>query len=198
MFTKKYLEKYVVYDPDTGFFHRRKTGHHLTCKNPSGYIVFKVGKYKAITAGRAAWIIYNNAEIPDGFVVDHINGVRDDNKISNLRLIRAELNQHNTKRRIDRIKGNHGGMMVRDGKFLVQFQHNKQKMSFGTYKDELEANLIYIFVKRHYCEFYNGNDLPEDHPAKIIGFGNLLPLVQKISTAKGVPATTLLKTKGIL
>ena len=43
---------------------------------------------------RLIWI-YVNGPIPDGLQIDHINGVRDDNRLSNLRLVTSDENQRN-------------------------------------------------------------------------------------------------------
>jgi hypothetical protein len=47
-------------------------------------------------AHRLIWVIHNGS-IPVGFVVDHINGIRNDDRIENLRLATLSQNQQNRK-----------------------------------------------------------------------------------------------------
>lgn len=63
----------------------------------SGYIrVFL--KDTHFYAHRVAWVI-EKGEIPEGMLIDHQNGVRPDNRLSNLRLATIEQNAQNTKAR---------------------------------------------------------------------------------------------------
>ncbi|EKQ5683206.1 HNH endonuclease, partial [Escherichia coli] len=50
-------------------------------------------------AHHVIWMI-NNGEIPLGYKIDHINGVRSDNRLSNLRLVTHQQNAQNQKRKI--------------------------------------------------------------------------------------------------
>ena len=71
----------------------------------SGYGAVRLsGKYYAIH--RIVWVL-NCGNIPDGFVVDHIDGNPLNNNISNLRLITQAQNSRNTKR----LKNNKSGVV---------------------------------------------------------------------------------------
>lgn len=50
--------------------------------------------YKDIAQHRAIWSFYNGV-IPEGYVIDQINGVRDDNRTENLRLATPAQNATN-------------------------------------------------------------------------------------------------------
>lgn len=87
MITQKELKQYVNYDPKTGEFYcikthgRRKFGDRIDIKHRDGYMVIYL-KRKMYQAHRLAWL-YMTGEHPKG-EIDHINGIRDDNKFFNL------------------------------------------------------------------------------------------------------------------
>lgn len=84
-----------VYDPQAGTFVWRETGKPaFTSRAVKGYAVGNADRKKYL-AHRVAWLI-THGEWPAG-QVDHINGIRDDNRISNLRDIERVDNQRNMK-----------------------------------------------------------------------------------------------------
>ncbi|MCX3078411.1 HNH endonuclease [Klebsiella michiganensis] len=109
--TKELISKYLSYDPDSGFFTWKvyrsrlaRPGNVAGSLHSKGYIIIMIeGKYHF--AHRLAWILVNNSQ-PDE--VDHINGVRSDNRISNLRNSSRRDNSLNTglsKRNKSGVKG---------------------------------------------------------------------------------------------
>jgi hypothetical protein len=64
-----------------------------------GYVQIGING-KLLQANRLVWI-YNNGDIPDGLHIDHINGVKNDNRLSNLRLATHSQNMCNTVKRKD-------------------------------------------------------------------------------------------------
>jgi len=83
------------YNPKTGLFIKKKNGKVVGNRHHSGYIRICIGN-KQFQAHRLAWL-FQYGEEPDGFI-DHINGVRDDNRISNLRVVTKQENSKNAKR----------------------------------------------------------------------------------------------------
>lgn len=69
----------------------------------TGYIEMSIFG-KKVYAHRLAWI-YENGFIPDGIKIDHINGIRSDNRIENLRLATHAQNIRNSKTRADNTSG---------------------------------------------------------------------------------------------
>lgn len=58
-----------------------------------GYFCLKFGD-RAAKCHRVVWEIHNG-EIPEGMCIDHLNGVRTDNRISNLRVVEKKTNSRN-------------------------------------------------------------------------------------------------------
>ena len=72
---------------------RVPVGKKFRTKNNCGYI--QLGFAGTITlAHRIIWTMHNGP-IPDGYEIDHINKVRDDNRIENLRILTVYENRSN-------------------------------------------------------------------------------------------------------
>jgi hypothetical protein len=86
---------HLEYDDVTGIFtYRNNPSFEPGCKKADGYVVIRLpltGSYWP--AHRLAWKIVTGND-PVG-VIDHINGVRDDNRIDNLRDVSPEVNGTN-------------------------------------------------------------------------------------------------------
>jgi hypothetical protein len=83
--------------------HRRSTLKVRTGDSVGGYskaqnryVVIVSGK--SILAHRVVWELHNGA-IPDGLIVDHINGDASDNRIENLRCVKSKINNRNVSKR---------------------------------------------------------------------------------------------------
>ena len=87
------LKEEFEYMPHTGAIIRRSTGKLCTYKESNGYLRVRVNK-QFVRAHRLAWALYNN-EDPRDLVVDHINRVRHDNRITNLRVVTIAENNQN-------------------------------------------------------------------------------------------------------
>lgn len=75
----------------------RAAGRRVGCKNKSGYVVSTLhidGKRKQVKLHRLIWIAANGLP-PENMQIDHINRIKDDNRIENLRLADAILNSNN-------------------------------------------------------------------------------------------------------
>ena len=79
-------------------FQHRSQGRvwiHKSRKNKKGYVlIYNPKHHRADSNGRVfehivVWENYYKKEIPDGYVIHHINGIKDDNRIENLKLMRS-------------------------------------------------------------------------------------------------------------
>lgn len=75
-------------------YNRLYAGKDVTAKNELGYLLATINK-KHYRAHRVIWIM-RNGDIPEGLVIDHINGIVDDNRMSNLRAVTPTQNKRNT------------------------------------------------------------------------------------------------------
>ena len=99
------LHRMLRYDPETGLlYHRgrddrnaqwngRYAGKQAGSANGRGYIDIYYNP-KRLAAHRVIWVMHNGP-IPDGMMMDHVNGVRSDNRLQNLRLATNRENQWN-------------------------------------------------------------------------------------------------------
>lgn len=77
-------------DRHTKMFNTRYAGVEAKWLNPDGYNIVQCNK-KRCFAHRIIWEMHNGP-IPNGMEIDHINRVRDDNRIENLQLITHKQN----------------------------------------------------------------------------------------------------------
>lgn len=106
------LRKFLIYDADTGelfwlprnnkWWDGRYANTPALASPDRGYRVGRFNKQK-LYAHRAAWALYYG-EWP-GMVIDHINGDKSDNRISNLRVVAQVDNTRNQRRRINNTSG---------------------------------------------------------------------------------------------
>ena len=98
-FTADQLKAILAYDPETGIFTRRKpwgsrkAGDAPGCISKYGY--WQIGVFNQTYGAQVLAWLYAYGEWPSG-LVDHINQIRTDNRIANLRLLDYSTNAHNT------------------------------------------------------------------------------------------------------
>lgn len=95
------LRDAMTYDPVTGLFTCKVTRGRIAAGSLAGslhahgYRVISIDR-RGYGAHRLAWL-YMHGSFPSG-VIDHINGVRDDNRIANLRDVTHQINAENRSR----------------------------------------------------------------------------------------------------
>lgn len=142
--TQEELNHYLSYDPSTGYLKnkvcRGKThiGQVIGSRNTLGYIAHTINNTRMLTH-RIIWVMLYGS-IPRGMVVDHINGIRSDNRIGNLRLVSHQMNMRNSKRH----KHNTSGMMgvrwiAETKKWEASIKHGSEKIYLGRFPTFEEA-----------------------------------------------------------
>lgn len=141
---KPNVKDYLSYDPDTGVFTwtaRYRTSHvkigdvagHMTRKGYTRICAPGIGQ---TMAHRLAWFV-TYGEWPR-LQIDHINGVKTDNRIANLREATNAQNQQNVPVRKDSKTGVKGVTWSTErGAYMVQIHANKAKRFLG-YFDSLD------------------------------------------------------------
>lgn len=163
------LNKSFLYDPETGIlrwkarevrkefsrtdrgFNTRMAGVEAGCDNGCGYLrILFNGKW--YVAHRIVWKIQTGKDPIDE--IDHINGVRSDNRFCNLRECNASENQGNQKLRRDnttKLKGVH----CRNGLFYAQVRKNKEIRFKSRHSTAEEAHIAYCeAAKIFHGEFF--------------------------------------------
>lgn len=99
MISQERLKELLSYDPSTGIFTWKtkpsrsvKVGAVAGCKNGRGYVIIGL-EQKRYRAHRLAWLCVHGEFPPEE--IDHINGIRGDNRIDNLRAVNSVENSRN-------------------------------------------------------------------------------------------------------
>lgn len=132
------------YCPDSGEFTR--AGLAAGGQDGLGYVRIRVdgNKYKA---HRLAWL-YVFGEWPVG-MIDHINGIRSDNRLCNLRDVGRAANIQNQRRpRSDNTSGYLGVSLHRSGKWKASIQANGKYVYLGLFVSKEDARDAYVQAKR--------------------------------------------------
>lgn len=145
--TQERLKEFLHYDQETGVFRWRfarsmhqKPWDEAGGKDNHGYTKIMLMR-KMHKAHRLAWL-YVTGNFPDG-QVDHINGIRSDNTIKNLRIVTNKQNAENMAIRTSNTSGFRGvSFHKRSGMYEAFITHNQKKKFLGMFKDANEAAKI--------------------------------------------------------
>lgn len=147
MLSLRDLKKDVWYDPKSGLFIRIRSsngapvGAFIGTRENDGYISINV-RNKTYRAHRLAWF-YENGEWPRSHL-DHINRVKSDNRLSNLRECSVSQNHANRKCMANSSTGIKGVSKTRNGKFRARIRIFGSKESLGTFDTSEEAHKAYM------------------------------------------------------
>lgn len=159
MLTCERLREILYYDVGTGVFiwkiSRRgpvKVGDVAGSPDSKGYRAIKIDGH-LYRSHRLAWF-YQTGEWPNG-EIDHINGVRSDNRFANLREATHSENMRNVGRRADNASGFKGVCWDRHRRrWLAQITMNGKMKFLGYFDAPEEAYAAYCATsKEHHGEF---------------------------------------------
>ncbi len=157
MLTQARLKELLYYDPELGWFMWRVTRPHAAPGSvpyrPTrlGYLLVCVAG-RAYSAHRLAWF-YVFGTWPRE--LDHINGLKDDNRIENLRECSRAQNGHNaplTKSNTSGFKGAY--RRTGTDKWMSKIRVDGRLLSLGDFKHPVEAAVAYdIAARKFFGEF---------------------------------------------
>ena len=155
--TQARLKEVLWYRPETGEFRWRcptsntaKPWMLAGSKTSQGYVTMRIDGVMH-KAHRLAWL-YMHGSMPDNYI-DHINRVRTDNRISNLRPADKTENQWNISTRSDSTSGVRGVSVCADKTFRVQIRVNKRLLHLGRFKNLEDAKAVRLKAE---LEFWGG------------------------------------------
>ena len=148
MITQELLKEFLHYDPETGIFTWLKTvsrsciGQIAGTIVPKGYRRIGLNK-KPYAAHRLAFFYMIGSFPPDQ--IDHINGIKDDNRWVNLREATCYQNMHNQGKQIINKSGYKGVFWhKRDKKWHAKINHMNRKIYLGGFDTPEIAHKAYI------------------------------------------------------
>jgi hypothetical protein len=161
MLTAERLRELLHYDPETGVFtwrarrsnfSRYGIGDVAGCVNPVGYRRIGWGK-TYYPAHRLAWL-YMTGEWPSG-AIDHINCVKDDNRLANLRVATTAQNRANARKSSNNTSGFKGVVWHRKMcRWMAGIKVNGRSLHLGYFDCPAEAHTAYVkAAKEHFGEF---------------------------------------------
>jgi hypothetical protein len=147
MLTAERLRELLDYNPETGIFRwnvAARAGTVVGCLN-RGYRVIRVDRM-LYRAHRLAWLHVYGCWPTDE--IDHINGIKDDNRLANLREVTCAENQQN--RRSARTDNKTGllGVSSSQGGFQAQIKVNCKLFFLGRFATAELAHAAYLEAKR--------------------------------------------------
>jgi len=154
MLTIGQVKSQLSYNPQTGVITRIASrrpdfiGKKVGSINRQGYLmVWMFGSNHC--AHRFAWLLHYG-EFPAGDI-DHINQLKTDNRIENLRSVSREENARNCPMRSDNKSGKVGVFYyARDGVWVAKISHGGKQITIGHYKAKDDAVSARIDAEKRY------------------------------------------------
>jgi HNH endonuclease len=151
--TPERLKELLAYNESTGNFtwrvkrKGRKLDGFAGSKTVMGYISIGIDGVDYF-AHRLAWM-YVHGAWPINHI-DHINGIRSDNRIANLRDCTPSINMQNQRKAKSSSKTGLLGASPHHGKFIARITVNKKHLHLGLFVTAEEAHAAYIAAKEKF------------------------------------------------
>ena len=137
------LKELFLYNPETG-----EVSGAYKCST-FGYMMLPNKGGSPLRVHRVIWEL-EVGKIPKGYQIDHINGVKHDNRLTNLRLATNQENSRN------RVVGELTNIDIRGSSYRVKLCINYKTITVGTYKSLEEAQYNRDLARAHYYGEFNG------------------------------------------
>ena len=164
------LRRIFDYDHETGqllwrqrddkrkAWNSRLAGKPAGTKGERGYIRTNL-EHKTVAVHRIIWKLAYG-EIPDHLQVDHINGITDDNRLENLRLVNASQNQLN--RNCDKGRG-YKGVYRKSNRWKAEITTREGRKYLGLFKTPEQAAIAYDAAARRWHGQHARLNFPNVH-----------------------------------
>ena len=173
---ENYIRENIKYDSETGYLWWNKLPEGKYTRrlldkpagfvhNTEGYVLLNLRLPSGTTVCRAhriAWFLYYGSWPKD--LLDHINGIKDDNKIKNLREATKNQNEMNKKKRSDCSSKYKGVCWSKEKqKWTSYIRINRRRKHLGVYASEEEAAGAYDKAARKLFGEYAFLNFPDEH-----------------------------------
>jgi len=155
--TAEQVRAVLFYDERGGDFYwvktrngQAKAGSKAGCLQPSGYVKIRISigsQFFTFGAHRLAWLLCYG-KWPDG-TIDHIDGLKSNNRIANLRDVTVAENQQNQKKAHSNSRsGLLGAHQIRPGRWQARIRINGKDKHLGVFPSPEGAHEAYVDAKR--------------------------------------------------
>ena len=157
--TQDYIKKYFYYNPINGDFYRIKSERGYSMKiakkkykpNKKGYLVVNINK-KPRLVHRLIWL-YMYGSFPNQ--IDHINQIKTDNRLLNLRNVSNLTNHKNMPTQKNNTSG-HVGVSFQRNRWRARIIVDGKEIYLGVYKNKEDAinarkyaNILFGYHQNH-------------------------------------------------
>lgn len=136
-----------IYQPESGALIRKKTMRQAGSPDDRGYLRVSICNTR-IKVHRLVWAMHFG-EFPSK-EIDHINGLKGDNRISNLRDVEPVVNQQNHRKAKLTNKTGLLGVSPNNSGFKARIRVDGKDKYLGTFATPTAAHAAYVDAKRTY------------------------------------------------